>query len=106
MKSILIDERYSGYCAFCGRPLVNRTYHHLIFGSGRAKAEEDGLKIPACDECHTMNRNTEKIHGNIMAEKLSKMLGQMAYEKQKVAEGVSTDAAREEFRRRYGKSFL
>lgn len=109
MKSILIDDKYSGICAFCGRPLVNKTYHHLIYGrqgAFRDKAEEDGLKLPACDNCHTMNRNAEKIHGNVMAEKLSKMLGQMAYEKEKVAEGLSVDAAREDFRRRYGKSFL
>lgn len=106
MDSILIDGKYLKYCAFCGKPLSQNTQHHLLFGSARQKAEEDGLKMPACDNCHTMNRNAEKIHGNVMAEKLSKMLGQMAYEKHKVAEGLTETEAREEFRRRYGKSYF
>lgn len=106
MDSILIDKKYLGYCAFCGSPLSNNTQHHLVFGTARRNAEDDGLKLPVCDNCHTMNRNSEKIHGNVMAEKLSKMLGQMAYEKHKVAEGMSEADAREHFRRRYGKSYL
>lgn len=40
----------------------------------------------------------EKIHDNPMAEKLSKMLGQAVYE--------SKIGSREDFRRRYGKSYL
>ena len=44
MRSILIDERYSGICAFCGKALNNRTEHHLLFGKDRAYAEQDGFK--------------------------------------------------------------
>jgi hypothetical protein len=105
-KSILINENYSSICAFCGKPLNNKTEHHLLFGKDRAYAEQDGIKLPACDNCHTMGKNTDKIHGNIMAEKLSRIAGQLAYEKQKVSEGFSCDEARESFRKRYGKSFL
>ena len=61
-------------------------------------AEQDGLKVPACNKCHNMGKQIERIHENIMAEKLSKMLGQAIYE--------SKIGTREEFRKRYGKSYL
>lgn len=94
-KSILTD--YDGICAFCGAPA--ECEHHLIFGNGkRALAEEDGLKLPSCNNCHNMASILERIHDNPMAEKLSKMLGQMAYE--------SKIGSREDFMRRYGKSYL
>ena len=106
MKSILMDTKYSGYCAFCGKPLGTHTYHHLIFGSDRKKAVEDGLTLPICDDCHTQNPLTDRIHDNRMAEKLSKMLVQIALEKHYVATGATEQEARELFRKRYGKSFL
>lgn len=106
IKSILIDAKYSGYCAFCGKPLDIKTEHHLLFGQDRKKAEEDGLKLPICDNCHTQNPMIDRIHDNRMAEKLSKMLGQMAFEKHCVALGATEEGAREQFRKRYGKSFL
>jgi hypothetical protein len=94
-KSIVTE--YKEICFFCGRPAEGE--HHLIFGTaGRELAEKDGLKVPTCNKCHNMGRITERIHDNPMAEKLSKMLGQAIYEKE-----IGT---REEFRRRYGKSYL
>ncbi len=94
-KSLLTGNR--NICFFCGKPA--ECEHHLVFGSGKRKmAEEDGLKVPVCNHCHTMGHGTECIHGNIMAERLSKMLGQAVYEKQ-----VGT---RGQFRERYGKSYL
>lgn len=84
-------------CALCGKPA--EAEHHLIFGtSARSLAEEDGLKIPVCNNCHTMGKLTERIHDNVAAERLSKMLGQAIYE------GQIGD--RESFRKRYGKSYL
>lgn len=104
MKTKSIITKYRN-CAFCGRPC--ETEHHLLFGSSmRRLAEQDGLKLPACDNCHTLNAVKERIHDNPMAEKLSKMCGQLAFEKQKVVEGMSEDDARELFRKRYGQSFL
>lgn len=71
----------------------------LDFWNGlRELAEEDGLKVPSCNRCHNMGRVVEQIHGNVMAERLSKMLGQAIYEA-KIGD-------RESFRQRYGKSFL
>lgn len=103
MKSIVTN--YTEYCLFCGRPTT--TEHHLVFGRGMRKlADEDGLVIPCCDDCHTMNEATRKIHDNIMAEKMSKIIGQLAYEKRKVAEGMTEEDARASFRKRYTHSYL
>ena len=106
-KSTVVQEKYSGYCFFCGAPVVNGE-HHLVFGiSNRQKAEEDGLKVPICDKCHVNGKLLERIHDNSMAEKLSKMLGQAIYERNALASGeVKTiDEAREKFRKRYGNCY-
>lgn len=102
-KTIL--TKYDAFCIFCGKPCYSE--HHLIFGVGMRKlAEEDGIKVPSCEQCHTSGKVTERVHDNSMAEKLSKIAGQLAFEKRKVAEGMSEDEAREAFRRRYGRSYL
>lgn len=94
-KGIVTD--YEGICFFCGKPA--ECEHHLLFGKGiRPLAEEDGLKVPSCHRCHNLGMTIEKVHDNPMAEKLSKMLGQAIYEKEL--------GTREDFRKRYGKSYL
>ncbi|MBN2878670.1 MAG: hypothetical protein JXN65_03475 [Clostridia bacterium] len=96
MKKGIVTE-YKDICFFCGAPA--ECEHHLLFGSGtRQLADKDGLKVPSCNKCHNMGQINERIHENPMAEKLSKMLGQAIYE--------SKIGTREEFRRRYGKSYL
>lgn len=96
------------YCFFCNAKASCE--HHLIFGmSQRELAEEDGIKVPSCDNCHTIGKN--RIHDNVMAEKLSKMLGQALWEldyvKKNTMYGYTIgDNAREKFRKRYGKSYL
>ena len=95
MKSIV--TKYEDICFFCGGPA--ECEHHLIFGIGlRALADEDGLKVPICNRNHNMGANTEKIHGNPIAERLSKMLGQAIWE--------NHYGTRDDFRKRYGKSYL
>jgi len=96
MKKGIVTE-YKDICFFCGAPA--ECEHHLLFGSGtRQLADKDGLKVPSCNKCHNMGQINERIHENPMAEKLSKMLGQAIYE--------CKIGTREEFRRRYGKSYL
>lgn len=103
-KSTVVQERFAGYCFFCGKPC--ETEHHLIFGKGmRELAEEDGLKVPACGMCHVIGKVLERVHDNPMAEKLSKMLGQAFFERNECAKGASLDEAREKFRKRYGRSY-
>lgn len=97
MKTKSIVAGNEGICLFCGRPA--ECEHHLLFGRGiRELAEQDGLKVPACNDCHNMGRIAGRIHDNPMAEKLSKILGQAVYE--------AKIGSREEFRARYGKSYL
>lgn len=96
-KTTSIVTENERVCFFCGRPA--ECEHHLLFGNGTRKlAEQDGLKVPTCNNCHNMGQLPERIHDNSMAEKLSKILGQTVYE--------AKIGSREEFRARYGKSYL
>ena len=91
--------KYMNNCILCGKP--NIEIHHCCYGRGiRELADEDALTIPLCRECH------EELHKNGVAGKLSKIIGQLAYEKHLVANGRSEDIARECFRKRYGRSYL
>lgn len=109
-------------CAMCNR-VCQTVEHHLIFGSGmRQLADEDDLIIDLCEECHTSaSKLTEQIHSNVAAERLSKMLGQMMYERNQLAKmlgGTMADCTRTDyaeiykdevkasFMKRYGRSFL
>lgn len=95
------------YCVFCGKRANCR--HHLIFGgyNSRPIAESDDITILICNDCHTMGHITERIHDNPMAERLSKMLGQAIYERDRALAGQTDGAAiRAAFIKRYGKSYL
>lgn len=116
MKSILTE--YTELSAFSVRP--KECTHHLIYGSGlRELADRDGLTIPLCNDEHNICTNGDKtklIHGNMAAEKLSKMLGQEAWEAYHLCKILAEikdvtpeevrEEAREAFRRRYGTSYL
>lgn len=109
MKHKSIVTEYTEISAISGKPA--QQWHHLIWGDAgakREKADEDQLILPLTAEEHTTGQKAERIHGNPMAEKLSKMLGQLAWEKEyyRKAAGNDTDPAREAFRKRYGKSYL
>lgn len=110
-KSIITN--YDKISTFSGLPA--ECEHHCIFGNGlRELAEEDGLKIYLLNCEHNMSSKgtINQIHGNPAAEKLSKMLGQIAWEKKFIANryGLPFDdieeEAREAFRDRYGQSWL
>lgn len=112
-KSIVTE--YREVCFFCGRQAEGE--HHLIFGTaGRELSEKDGLKVPACNNCHNMGDKLNRVHDNPMAEKLSKMLGQALWEKEwilwhnseeeKEPQEVIRGLARKEFRKRFGKSYM
>ncbi len=84
--------------------------HQLIFGSGLRKlADEDGLWIPLTNSEHNMSHEGRlyQIHDNPTAEKLSKIAGQLAWEKHAVIEyGYNDQEVREAFINRYGISYL
>ena len=118
MKSKITD--YVEYSAFSGSPA--ECYHHLIFGRGvRKLADEDRLIIGLKNSEHNMSPNgtINQIHDNPAAEKLSKIAGQLAWERNYLISQMalpfeSEDEAfdrlsrecREAFRRRYQKSYL
>jgi len=113
-KSIVTE--FDDISAFSGAPAQAR--HHLIFGRGlRELAEEDHLWIPLTHAEHNMNPHGQRwqVHENAPAEALSKIAGQLAWEKEYIANTLSTTEelkaimykeAREEFRKRYGRSWL
>ena len=112
---ISIVTEYTELSAFSVNP--KECDHHLIFGSGSRKlADQDGLIIPLTNREHTTGAICERIHDNPAAEKLSKMLGQVAWEEQYLAQSLETlseesiqywkRAAREAFRKRYMISYL
>ena len=105
MKTKSIVTKYDSFCFYCGRPV--ETEHHLLFGTGmRQLAEEDGIKLPACGEHHVTGAVICRVHDNPMAECLSKIAGQLAWEKNCVAQGHTEEEARELFRKRYKESFV
>ena len=84
------------YCEICGSP--NAEQHHLVFGNANRKLSDcDELVMDLCRDHH------EFMHKNA---KISRIIGQLMYERNKCAEGYAIDAARQSFRMRYGKSYL
>lgn len=92
MKSVIQDRKE---CIVCGS--WNVEDHHIFFGTGKRKiSEEYGLKVWLCPTHH---RGTNGVHGK-NGHKLDlelKQLGQKAFE---------WKYTREEFRERFGKSYL
>ncbi len=104
-KSVIVENEH--FSCISGDQVECR--HHLIFGNGRRDlAEEDGLWIPLTNNEHTTGELSRRIHDNSMAEDLSKIAGQLAWESEyyRKAAGLSLFSARSAFRLRYGKSYL
>lgn len=99
--SIVINMEYADYDMICGTPNVER--HHIFGAANREKSDEDGLWVPLTPENH---RGKNGVHKNKVFSALMHIIGQLAYEKHLVANGQTEKEAREEFRRRYGKSYL
>lgn len=93
---------YNDYCIICGKPRDDM--HHVFKGhKQRHLADEDELLLPLCQEHHTGNMS---VHQRKELNVLAEIIGQLAYEKRKCAEGYGEAAARESFRIRYGRSYL
>ncbi len=102
--SIVVDMRYAGYDMIDGTPNVHR--HHIFEGTAnRRLSDEDGLWIPLSYEHHEGNMS---VHHNKEMKVLTHIIGQLAWEKRYIVEhkDVNEDAARDAFRKRYGKSYL
>ena len=99
-ESIIQDK--DGRCLLCmclaGDRQIHRDIeeHHVFFGTGqRWKSEEDGLVVYLCPEHHRIGRDA--VHRNAEICRAVKRVGQIAYE---------AKHSREEFMKRYGKSYL
>lgn len=89
MKKSIIQQ--SDGCYLCGRngPLER---HHVIHGSGRRKlADEDGLTVYLCPECH---RN---LHDYGWNDRDLQRIGQAAWSR--------VYGGKEDFLKRYGRSY-
>lgn len=90
-------------CLLCGAPAEET--HHLLFGtSSRRLAEQDGITCRLCRKCH------KELHYNGKMSMMSKIIGQLIWERWYLTDFGDADepsrTAREEFRQRYGKSWL
>ena len=106
MRNSIVTD-YEDISAFSEQPA--ECHHHLLFGRGMRKlADEDGLWIPLTNREHNMSPFLiEQVHQNVAAEKLSKMLGQVCWEKHYIAEtGCTEQEAMARFLKRYGRSYL
>lgn len=100
--SIVVNMEYAGYDIIDGTPTVER--HHIFEGvANRPLSDEDGLWVPLSWEHHQGNMS---VQHNKEMKALMHIIGQLAFEKHKVAGGMTEDEAREAFRKRYGRSYL
>ena len=91
--------KYEDYCLICGKPKTD--IHHLCWGnSKRTLADTDALTIPLCREHHEAMHNTKEM------QVMSHIVGQLFYERNMCAMGLTPDEARESFRKRYSISYL
>ena len=100
--------KYNDYCIICGKPRTDM--HHIFKGvKQRRLADEDELVIPLCQEHHTGNMS---VHQRKELNVLCEIIGQLAWERDQLIsnqelpfEGLS-NTVREDFRNRYGRSYL
>lgn len=90
MKSIISNQKK---CFLCPST-VDLEKHHCIFGTAnRKKAEQDGLWVYLCPTCH------HAVHNHDIRDKA--VLQKMAQEHWQARFG-----SKEDFIRRYGRSYL
>lgn len=89
MKSI-IPQGDTDTCYLCGAWATDT--HHCLHGSYRKQADADGLTVRLCRECH------QALHDKGTNDRALQAEAQMAWERHY--------GSREEFIKRYGRSFI
>lgn len=97
--------KFDELCIICNKKATD--VHHLIPGtSGRRLCDSDGLTVPLCRECH------DQIHRNDKMLVMSKIIGQLAYERDFLItkyelpfDDLSTEC-RAAFMERYSKGYI
>lgn len=100
-KSILNTTKY--ICYRCGAYGCTEKHHILGGTANRKKSEEDGLWVYLCHSCH--NEPPDGAHFSRKTAQWLHKAGQEAYEGKKIQDGMTPKEAREDFRKRYGKSY-
>lgn len=97
MKSIICDAEE---CYICGAKQGLHT-HHVLDGIRRKKADEDGLTVRLCWQCHKgiHDKGEVKVYGKVVTEYDLKQQAQMAWM-------YHYGAGIDRFRERYGKSYV
>lgn len=97
--------KYNDYCLICGRPKDDM--HHCLKGhKQRHLADADGLIIPLCRDCHI------KVHKEKEFNVLVEIIGQLAWERDQLISNQElpfddlSETVRENFRIRYGRSYI
>lgn len=97
--------KYNDCCIICGRPRDDM--HHCLKGvKQRHLADEDELIIPVCREHH------EAIHKRKELNVLVEIIAQLAWERDQLISNQElpfddlSGRVREDFRTRYGRSYL
>lgn len=84
----------NNYCFLCGAT-NGLQEHHMIFGSKRKLADEDGLTVKLCYRCH------QNIHSNPNWKDKQEALKRLAEEC-----WIEHYGSEEEFIKRYGRTYL
>lgn len=101
-SEVRMITEYNKYCIICGKPKDDT--HHLLFGSKRHLSDEDEIVLPVCRVHHKF------FHDSKEGQMCSKIIGQLAYERWYLGDDGDANKtlanARQEFRNRYGVSYL
>ena len=117
-ESIITD--WPEFCLICGAK-AEHTHHAIPGTANRAKSDRYGLLMPLCANCHDMSRDS--IHKNPKMASMSKIIGQLAYERDAAimycltSDSIREDNAihlkelveqtiRDSFVKEFGKSFV
>ena len=98
MRSIVSRDDCCFICAEVYKKYVwtDTEEHHVFFGTGKRElSDEDGLTVRLCKAHH--REGPEAAHKNHLADMYLKVVAQAKYEE---------THTREEFMKRYGKSYL
>jgi hypothetical protein len=97
--------KHENLCLICSAPAVDR--HHCLKGvKQRRLADEDDLLIPLCRSCH------EQVHKRKELNVLVEIIGQLSWERDQLISNQElpfddlSEAVREDFRIRYGRSYI
>ena len=92
MRKSIIFQEDNRKCYLCGDWNATDRHHCLHGTASRRKADEDGLTVMLCHTCHM------RLHDQGEGDRLLQQAAQLVWE--------DVYGSREDFIKRYGKSYL